>query len=50
MRDMLHTDQLRGHTAVVVGAGASGRSAARLLARLGASVRFLEKKRRRRCG
>jgi len=43
MRDMLHTDQLRGHTAVVVGAGASGRSAARLLARLGASVRFLEK-------
>ncbi|MGE4535451.1 MAG: Mur ligase family protein [Desulfovibrio sp.] len=44
MRDMLHSDQLRGHTAVVVGAGSSGRAAARLLARLGASVRFLEKK------
>jgi len=43
MRDMLHTDQLRGHQAVVVGAGHSGRSAARLLGRLGASVRFLEK-------
>ena len=43
MREMLHTDQLRGHQAVVVGAGSSGRSAARLLARLGASVRFLEK-------
>lgn len=43
MREMLHTDQLRGHLAVVVGAGSSGRSAARLLARLGASVRFLEK-------
>jgi len=40
---MLHTDQLCGHQAVVVGAGSSGRSAARLLARLGASVRFLEK-------
>jgi UDP-N-acetylmuramoylalanine--D-glutamate ligase len=43
MREMLHTDQLRGHQAVVVGAGTSGRAAARLLARLGASVRFLEK-------
>ncbi|EFL52240.1 UDP-N-acetylmuramoylalanine/D-glutamate ligase [Solidesulfovibrio fructosivorans JJ]] len=43
MRDMLHNDQLRGHTAVVVGAGSSGRAAAKLLARLGASVRFLEK-------
>ncbi len=44
MREMLHSDQLRGHLAVVVGAGASGRAAARLLAALGASVRFLEKK------
>jgi UDP-N-acetylmuramoylalanine--D-glutamate ligase len=43
MREMLHTDQLAGHLAVVVGAGASGRAAARLLSRLGASVRFLEK-------
>lgn len=43
MREMFHTDQLRGHQAVVVGAGASGRAAARLLSRLGASVRFLEK-------
>lgn len=44
MREMLHSDQLRGHLAVVVGAGASGRAAARLLARLGATVRLLEKK------
>ena len=43
MREMLHTDQLRGHQAVVVGAGSSGRAAAKLLTRLGASVRFLEK-------
>ncbi|BAH76820.1 UDP-N-acetylmuramoyl-L-alanine--D-glutamate ligase [Solidesulfovibrio magneticus] len=43
MREMLHTDQLRGHQAVVAGAGASGRSAAKLLSRLGAAVRFLEK-------
>jgi len=44
MREMLHSDQLRGHLAVVVGAGASGRAAARLLCRLGATVRLLEKK------
>ena len=43
MREMLHSDQLRGHQAVVAGAGSSGRSAAKLLSRLGASVRFLEK-------
>ena len=43
MRDMLHSDQLRGHLAVVVGAGASGRAAARLLTRLGATVRLLER-------
>ena len=43
MREMLHTEQLQGHLAIVVGAGASGRAAAKLLARLGASVRFLEK-------
>ncbi len=43
MSDLFHADQLRGHLAVVVGAGASGRAAARLLSRLGASVRFLEK-------
>ncbi len=44
MREMLHSDQLRGHLAVVVGAGASGRAVARLLCRLGATVRLLEKK------
>jgi UDP-N-acetylmuramoylalanine--D-glutamate ligase len=44
MREMFHSDQLRGHLAVVVGAGASGRAAARLLCRLGATVRLLEKK------
>ncbi len=43
MRDMVHTSQLAGHSAVVVGAGASGRAAARLLARLGAWVRLVEK-------
>lgn len=43
MREMLHSDQLSGHQAVVVGAGRSGRAAARLLSRLGAAVRFLEK-------
>ena len=44
MREMLHTDQLRDHLAVVVGAGTSGRAAARLLATLGATVRLLEKR------
>ncbi|NDY56050.1 UDP-N-acetylmuramoyl-L-alanine--D-glutamate ligase [Desulfovibrio sulfodismutans] len=43
MRDMVHSGQLAGHTAVVVGAGASGRAAVRLLSRLGAWVRLLEK-------
>ena len=43
MRELLHNDQLRGQQAVVVGAGSSGRAAAKLLSRLGASVRFLEK-------
>lgn len=43
MRENLHTDRLRGCQAVVVGAGSSGLSAARLLVTLGASVRVLEK-------
>ena len=43
MREFIHGDQLRGHTAVVLGAGTSGLAAARLLVRLGASVRLLEK-------
>ncbi len=43
MSEMVHSEQLRGHQCVVVGAGSSGRAAARLLTRLGASVRFLEK-------
>lgn len=43
MREFIHADQLRGHLAVVVGAGRSGLAAGRLLSRLGASVRLLEK-------
>lgn len=43
MREFIHGDQLRGHTAVVLGAGTSGVAAARLLVRLGATVRLLEK-------
>ncbi len=43
MRDLLHADQFAGHKAVVVGAGASGLAAARLLRRLGADTLLLEK-------
>ncbi len=43
MREFIHADQLRGHIAVVLGAGASGLAAARLLAKMGATVRVLEK-------
>jgi UDP-N-acetylmuramoylalanine--D-glutamate ligase len=43
MREFIHGDQLRGHTAVVLGAGTSGLAAARLLVRLGATVRLLER-------
>ena len=43
MREFIHGEQLRGHTAVVLGAGTSGVAAARLLVRLGASVRLLER-------
>lgn len=43
MREFIHADQLRGHTAVVLGAGTSGIAAARLLAKMGATVRVLEK-------
>jgi len=43
MRDLLHSGQLAGHKSVVIGAGASGLSAAKLLRRLGAEVALLEK-------
>ena len=43
MRALMHSGQLKGHTAVVVGAAVSGRSAARLLAALGATVRLLDR-------
>ncbi|WP_457570447.1 UDP-N-acetylmuramoyl-L-alanine--D-glutamate ligase [Desulfovulcanus sp.] len=43
MKTLIHSEQLRGHRAVVVGAGRSGLAAARLLTRLGADVRLLEK-------
>ena len=43
MREFIHEGQLRGHQAVVVGAGRSGLAAGKLLARLGAAVRLLEK-------
>jgi len=43
MREFIHGDQLRGHLAVVLGAGASGMAAARLLVRMGARVRLLER-------
>lgn len=39
MREMIHSDQLRGHQVAVVGAGRSGMAAARLLRALGAQVR-----------
>jgi UDP-N-acetylmuramoylalanine--D-glutamate ligase len=43
MREFIHENQLRGHSAVVLGAGASGIAAARLLTKMGAAVRLLEK-------
>ena len=42
MRELIHSGQLAGHKAVVVGAGASGRAAARLLLALGAPVQLLD--------
>ncbi|WP_027184272.1 UDP-N-acetylmuramoyl-L-alanine--D-glutamate ligase [Desulfovibrio inopinatus] len=44
MRELLHTMQLTGHKAVVVGAGRSGLAAVRLLLALGATVRLLDKR------
>jgi UDP-N-acetylmuramoylalanine--D-glutamate ligase len=43
MRELMHSGQLKGHRAVVVGAGRSGRAAALLLSVLGADVRLLER-------
>jgi UDP-N-acetylmuramoylalanine--D-glutamate ligase len=43
VRELIHSGQLPGHSCVVVGGGASGRAAARLLTALGASVRLLER-------
>jgi UDP-N-acetylmuramoylalanine--D-glutamate ligase len=43
MRELVHPGQLKGHKAVVVGAGRSGKAAALLLLRLGATVRLVEK-------
>jgi UDP-N-acetylmuramoylalanine--D-glutamate ligase len=43
MRDLVRPAPQAGHTAVVVGAGASGRAAVRLLSRLGAWVRLVER-------
>jgi len=44
MQEMVHKEQLKGHKAVVMGAGRSGLSAAALLTTLGAGVRLLEKR------
>lgn len=43
MREFIHAGQLRGHRAIVLGGGASGVAAARLLVCLGADVLLLEK-------
>lgn len=40
---MIHSGQLKGHRAVVVGSAASGRAACRLLHALGASVRWVDR-------
>jgi UDP-N-acetylmuramoylalanine--D-glutamate ligase len=44
MRELIHSGQLHGHTATVVGAGRSGVAAANMLAAMSARVRLLEKK------
>lgn len=43
MKELIHSDQLKNHRVVVVGAGKSGLSAAALARALGARVRVLEK-------
>ncbi len=43
MNELIHPGQLQGHTVTVVGAGRSGRAAARLAHALGARVRWLER-------
>ncbi len=46
MKELIHSEQLKGHNVVVVGAGRSGLSAAALAIELGAKVRILEKNER----
>jgi UDP-N-acetylmuramoylalanine--D-glutamate ligase len=46
MHELIHPGQLKGHHAVVVGAGRSGIAAARLLAALGAATRLVERNER----
>ncbi|MFP4400126.1 MAG: UDP-N-acetylmuramoyl-L-alanine--D-glutamate ligase [Desulfonatronovibrio sp.] len=43
MKELIHSEQLKGHNVAVVGAGRSGLSAAALARALGARVRILEK-------
>lgn len=43
MKELIHSDQLKGHKIVVVGAGRSGLSAASLALALGAEVTIVEK-------
>ena len=43
MHELIHPGQLKGHHAVVVGAGRSGLAAARLLSALGAATRLVER-------
>lgn len=43
MKELIHSDQLKGHKIVVVGAGRSGLSAASLALALGAEVRIVER-------
>lgn len=43
MRELIHNNQFAGHFAVVLGAGATGLAAARLLSALGARVRVVDR-------
>lgn len=44
MRQLIHAGQLQGHTVAVMGTGASGLAAMKLLRALGATVRLLDRK------